>query len=106
MRVLRVERSSLKHPVESWCRVLLDWPSVELYRREHSIPRVRAPIEARPPVAYPRLMVSLTKPDGEYSERRANIDGWGQLKAALIIQAGDEELIPVGSDVVLLRYEV
>ena len=107
MRVIRAERSSLTHPTESGCRVLLDWPDLELYQKEHEIPRVRVPIEVRPPVAYPRLMVSVIKPNGEYSERRASIDSWGDTKkAVLIIRTSGDELIPLDSDVNLLRYEI
>ena len=54
------------------------------------------------PVLYHRKR--LATPNGEYSERRAAIDDWGDSDAALIIQS--DELIPVDSDVEVLRYEI
>lgn len=106
MIVIQTEKHYLRRPVEPGCRVKLEWPRIELYQKEHEIPRVRVPVEVRPPVSCPRLMVSVKKPDGEYSERRAEIDDWGNSFAALIIKTEEDEIIPLGSDVEMLRYEI
>ncbi len=106
MKVINIRKSRLSHPTAFGYRVLCNWPALEVLRKEREIPRLRVPIEIRPPVAWPRLMVGVTKPNGEYSERRAEIDSvYSDGKAALIIEAAGDT-IPIGSEVELLRYEI
>ena len=104
MRVIKIVRYGMNSPEESY-RAVLDSPFDELARSESAIPRVRVPIEVRPPVSHPRLIVGVTKPDGESAELRASITGPIGGKAALTFHVMDDPL-PLGSDIELLRYEI
>lgn len=115
MQIIDVEIFNLRVNKKPICCAVLDCTYLELIKLEAKIPRPKFSkkmIKGNKKNSQMKetscLIIGVTKPNGEFSEVKASINMLHPLdaKGSLTIYPPDLTLVPVNSEIELLRYDI